>query len=152
MATPRGQYLTFKLEREEYAIEILRIQEIRGHSRITPIPNTPAYVKGVVNLRGTVIPVVDLRCRLGMPETTYTRFTAIVVVTLATKVIGLLVDEVSDVVDIQPAAVQAPPEFGGQGDTRFIAGLAHAGERLIVLLSLDTILRDDPASPIPTPA
>ena len=89
-----GQYLTFQLGREEYAIEILRVQEIRGHSRITPIPNTPAYVKGVINLRGTVVPVVDLRCRLGMPETSDMRFSAIVVVTVGTKIVGLFVDEV----------------------------------------------------------
>jgi purine-binding chemotaxis protein CheW len=147
-----GQYLTFKLGREEYAIEILRVQEIRGHSRITPIPNTPAYVKGVINLRGTVVPVVDLRCRLGMPETSDMRFSAIVVVTVGTKIVGLFVDEVSDVADIQHSEVQAPPEFGAQADTRFIAGLVHVGERLIVLLSLDTILRDDPSAPLPSPA
>ena len=147
-----GQFLTFKLGREEYALEILRIQEIRGYSRITPIPHTPAYLKGVINLRGTVVPVVDLRCRLGMPETAYSRFTAIVVVTIGTKVTGLLVDEVSDVVDIQDTEIQAPPELGGQADARSIAGLAHVGGRLIVLLSLDAIVRDDPAAPLPNPA
>ena len=147
-----GQYLTFKLGREEYAIEILRVQEIRGHSRITPIPNTPAHVKGVINLRGTVVPVVDLRRRLGMPETSDMKFSAIVVVTIGTKIVGLFVDEVSDVVDIQDAAVQAPPEFGAPAETRFIAGLVHVGERLIVLLSLDTILRDEPSALLPSPA
>jgi purine-binding chemotaxis protein CheW len=147
-----AQNLTFKLGREEYAIEILRVQEIRGHSRITPIPNTPDYVKGVINLRGTVVPVVDLRRRLGMPETSDMRFSAIVVVTVGTKIVGLFVDEVSDVVDIPHAEVQAPPEFGAQADTRLIAGLVHVGERLIVLLSLDTILRDDPSAPLPSPA
>src|SRR5207237_9026168 len=94
-----GQYLTFKLWREEYAIEILRVQEIRGHSRITPIPNTPAYVKGVINLRCTVVPVVDLRCRLGMPDASDMRFSAIVVVPVGATIVGLFVDEVSDVAD-----------------------------------------------------
>ena len=106
----------------------------------------------MINLRGTVVPVVDLRCRLGMPESSDMRFSAIVVVTVGAKIVGLFVDEVSDVADIQHAEVQAPPEFGAHAETRFIAGLVHVGERLIVLLSLDTILREDPSTPLPSPA
>ena len=87
-----------------------------------------------------------------MPETSDMRFSAIVVVTVGAKIVGLFVDEVSDVADIQHAEIQAPPEFGAHAETRFIAGLVHVGERLIVLLSLDTILREDPSTPLPSPA
>src|SRR5262245_63684784 len=95
-----NQFLTFRLQEEEYGIEILRVQEIKGFSRITPIPNTPSYIKGAMNLRGTVVPIVDLRCKFGMPEAEYNQFTVIIVVTVGKKIVGLVVDAVSDVLNI----------------------------------------------------
>src|SRR5258708_31065904 len=94
------QFLTFTLDDEDYGIDTLRVQEIKGFSRITPIPNTPKYIKGVLNLRGTVVPVVDLRSKFGMPETDYNQFTDIIVVTVGKRVMGLLVESVSAVLNI----------------------------------------------------
>jgi purine-binding chemotaxis protein CheW len=134
------QYLTFSLDTEEYGIDILRVQEIKSSGAITPIPNTPGHLRGVMNLRGTIIPVVDLRARLGMAEAEPSYFTAIVVIAVGAKIVGLIVDSVSDVVSIPPTDVQAPTDFGGHVDTRFISGLARANERLVVLLNIEGLL------------
>jgi len=142
-AADGNQYLTFTLGQEEYGVEILKVQEIRGFSTITPIPNTPRYLKGVMNLRGTIIPVVDLRSKFAMAEAEYNRFTVIIVVTVGAKVIGLIVDAVSDVLNIPKADIQATPDFGAQVETRFISGMAKAGEKLVVLLDIDKLLRGD---------
>jgi purine-binding chemotaxis protein CheW len=142
-ATDGSQYLTFSLGEEEYGVEILKVQEIKGYSTITPIPHTPPYIKGVMNLRGTIIPVVDLRGKLGMAETEYNQFTVIIVVTVGTKMMGLIVDAVSDVLSIPRSEVQATPDFGGQVDVRFVSGVAKAGEKLVVLLDIDKILVGD---------
>jgi purine-binding chemotaxis protein CheW len=139
-ATDGSQYLTFTLGDEEYGVDILKVQEIKGYSAITPIPNTPPYIKGVMNLRGTIIPVVDLRTKFAMAGTAYTRFTVIIVVAVGTKVVGLVVDAVSDVLNIPQADVQPAPDFGCQADTRFINGMAKAGDKLIVLLDIDKVL------------
>lgn len=142
-ATDGSQYLTFTLGQEEYALEILKVQEIKGYSAVTPIPNTPRYIKGVMNLRGTIIPVVDLRSKFSMPEAEYNQFTVIVVVTVGTKIMGLVVDAVSDVLNIPKRDIQETPDFGGQVDARFISGMAKAGEKLVVLLDIERILGGD---------
>src|SRR5262245_48308588 len=111
-ASGSGQYLTFRLGGEEYGVEILRVQEIKGFSTATPIPNTPPYVLGVMNLRGTIIPVIDLRARLGMPKADATQFSVIVVVRVSARVVGVVVDGVSDVLDIPASDVQPAPELG----------------------------------------
>jgi purine-binding chemotaxis protein CheW len=139
-AADGSQYLTFTLGQEEYGLEILKVQEIKGYSAITPIPNTPPYIKGVMNLRGTVIPVVDLRSKLSMSEAEYNQFTVIIVVTVGTKVMGLIVDAVSDVLNIPKSDIQATPDFGAQVDARFINGMAKAGEKLVVLLDIEKVL------------
>jgi purine-binding chemotaxis protein CheW len=142
-ATDGDQYLTFALGDGEYAVEILTVQEIRGYSAITAIPNTPAYVKGVMNLRGTVVPVVDLRAKLGMATAEDTPFTVIIVVTVGARVMGVVVDAVSDVLNIPAADVQPTPDFGGAVDADFITGMAKAGDKLVVLLDLDRVLGAD---------
>jgi len=139
-ATDGSQYLTFRLGEEEYGVEILKVQEIKGYSTITPVPNTPAYRKGVMNRRGTIVPVVDLRAKFGMSETEYTAFTVIIVLTVGTKVVGLIVDGVSDVLNIPKTDIQATPDFGAQVDARFISGMAKAGDKLVVLLDIDRVL------------
>ena len=141
------QYLTFALGGEEYGIEILRVQEIRGYSPITPLPNTPGYVKGMMNLRGTIIPVVDLRSRLSITAAEPGPFTVIIVVRVGTKVKGMIVDAVSDVVSIPATEIQAPPDFGTRPEARFVKGLAGAGDKLLVLLDLDQALLKDDAAP-----
>ncbi len=139
-ATDGSQYLTFTLGHEEYGVEILKVQEIKGCLAITPIPNTPAHIKGVMNLRGTIIPVVDLRQKFGLQAGEANAFTVIIVVKVGPKVMGLIVDGVSDVLNIPIADIQATPDFGAQVDARFISGMAKAGERLVVLLDIDRVL------------
>ncbi len=142
-ATDGNQFLTFALGDEEYGVEILKVQEIRGYSAVTPIPNTPPYIKGVMNLRGTIIPVVDLRAKLAMREAEYNQFTVIIVVNVGTKVMGLVVDGVSDVLNIPRTDIQATPDFGSEVDARFISGMAKAGEKLVALLDIDKVLVGD---------
>lgn len=134
-----NQFLTFRLQDEEYGIEILRVQEIKGFSRITPIPNTPCYIKGAMNLRGTVVPIVDLRTKFGLPEAEYNQFTVIIVVTVGKKIVGLVVDAVSDVLNIRDDAIEPTPELGGI-DTAIMTGMAKTNDRLVMLLDIDRLM------------
>jgi purine-binding chemotaxis protein CheW len=147
LAADGNQFLTFRLESEEYGLEILRVQEIKGHSTITPLPNTPPEVKGVMNLRGTVIPIIDLRTRLGLPASAYTRFTVIIVVTVGTKVVGLVVDAVSDVLNVSAQEVVPAPDFGAGVDTSFMTGMARTGERLVTLLNVSCLVGQEAGGP-----
>lgn len=135
------QLLTFALNEQDFGIDILRVQEIRNFTRVTPIPNMPESIKGVMNLRGTVIPIVDLRTRFEMPSADYTQFTVIIVVNVGTKVMGLVVDAVSDVLDVGTDAIEPAPSINGI-DTTFITGLAKSGERLVTVLNIDELLGD----------
>ncbi len=137
-----SQYLTFSLGAEEYGIELLKVQEIKGYLPVTPIPNTPRYIQGVMNLRGAVIPVVDLRARFGMEGITYTQFNVIIVINVGTRVMGLLVDAVSDVLNLGPGELRPAPDFGTQVDIRFITGMASAGDKIAVLLDIDSLLTE----------
>ncbi len=141
-AAGTSQFLTFTLGDEQYGVEILKVQEIKGYSAVTPIPNTPAHIKGVMNLRGIVVPVVDLRAKFSMPSAEYNKFTVIIVVTIREKVMGLVVDAVSDVLDIPPSEIRMAPDLGVRVDTRFISGMASIGETLTVLLDIERLLSD----------
>ena len=140
LATGGHQYLTFTLGGEEYGLEILRVQEIKGYSKVTPIPNTPPHVRGVLNLRGTVIPVIDLRERFALARADSTKFNVVIVATVGTRVIGLLVDAVSDVLSVGDGDVGEAPDFGAGVDTTFLTGIAKAGKRLITLLNADKLM------------
>ena len=141
--TDGAQYLTFALGDEEYGVAILNVQEIKGYAPVTPIPNTPPWVRGVMNLRGTIVPVIDLRLRLGMPAADYGPFTVIVVLAVASKVVGAIVDAVSDVLSIPDGQVQQTPDLGVAIDVRFVGGIAQAGDKLVILLDAETLLRHD---------
>lgn len=136
------QFLTFLLDGQEYGVELLNIQEIRGFSPITPIPNVPSHVRGVMNLRGTVLPVIDLRMKFHIPEVEYTKFTVIVIITVAEKMVGLLVDAVSDVLMVEPSALRPAPDFGSSVDTRFISGVFQTHDHLAVALNLEQLLTE----------
>ncbi len=136
-----NQFLTFTLNDQDFGIEILRVQEIKNFTRVTHIPNTPACIRGMMNLRGTVVPVVDLRSKFNMPVTEYSQFTVIIVVNLGAKIMGLVVDAVSDVLNIEPDAIEATPNLGAI-DTSFITGLAKSGDRLVTLLNIEQLLFD----------
>lgn len=144
-----SQFLTFQLEAEEYGLEILRVQEIKGYSKVTPLPNTPREIRGVMNLRGTVVPIIDLRCRFGLTEAEYTRFTVIIVVNVGVKIVGLVVDAVSDVLNVSAREMVPAPDLGAGVDTSFMTGMARAGDRLITLLNVDRLVgQSDSISPM----
>ncbi len=134
------EYLTFTLGDEEYGIDILRVQEIKGYSAVTPIPNAPPHLKGVMNLRGTVVPVVDLRVKFGMPSQPYDRFTVVIMVMVDARVVGLVVDAVSDVLNVADDEKVPPPEMGCDVDTSFLTGLAKSADRLISLLAIERVV------------
>jgi purine-binding chemotaxis protein CheW len=141
-----SQFLSFILGSEEYGIEILRVQEIRGYSAITPIPNTPPHIRGLINLRGTVAPVADLRAKFGMPAVEYNRFTVIILVAVSGKTVGLIVDAVSDVLNLAEDRIQPPPDLGSQVDVRFLRGVVAFDDRLVGVLDLDRLLGEDVAA------
>ncbi len=135
-----SQFLTFRLSTEEYAIEILRVQEIRGYSAITPIPNMPPYMRGFMNLRGTVVPIVDLRIKFGIADVEYNQFTVIIVANVSSRVVGLVVDSVSDVLSIPAKDIEPPPALGAGIDTSFLTGMAKSNDRLIALLEIEKVV------------
>jgi purine-binding chemotaxis protein CheW len=139
-AADGDQFLTFILHDEEYGIEILRVQEIKGYTKVRPIPNAPTYIKGAMNLRGTVVPVVDLRIRLGMPEAEYNQFTVIIVVSVGSKIVGLVVDAVSDVLDIAQNQIDETPAIAGEIDNGVFQGMGKVGDKLVLLLNVDRLL------------
>ncbi len=137
------QFLTFNLADEYYGVDILKVQEIKGYTTVTRIPNTPNYLKGVLNLRGTIVPIVDLRMKFGMGMTEPTPFTVVVVVNVRNRVMGFLVDAVSDVLDLNAKNIQPPPELGNAVDITFVAGIGNANDRLVTLLDIDRVLTEE---------
>lgn len=138
-----AQYLTFILNSEQYGLSILQVQEIRGWEQVTRIPNSPGFVKGVVNLRGNIVPVFDLRLRFGLPSTDYTKETVVIVVRAgkegAKRSMGLVVDAVSDVLVVREDQINATPQFGSSVPTENIKGLATDGDKMVMLLDLDSL-------------
>jgi purine-binding chemotaxis protein CheW len=138
------QYLTFILAGEEYGIDILRVQEIRGWTKATTIPNAPAYLKGVINLRGTIVPIVDLRERFGLEHLPYGPTTVVIVVRVQGETrerdMGIVVDAVSEVYNFNAKDRQAPPDLGGAIDDQFVQGLSTVEEKMIILLDIDRLM------------
>ncbi len=138
------QFLTFTLAEEEYGVDILRVQEVKGWAPVTKIPRSPDYVQGVLNLRGTIVPVVDLRMRFHLDRIDYTRRTVIVVINIeidaGRRVIGVVADGVSDVINVPVENVKDAPDFGTKVHTDFISGLATIDENMVMLLDIDKLL------------
>lgn len=141
MSGGTNQFLTFALNDQEFGIEILRVQEIKNFTRVTPIPNMPECIKGVMNLRGTVVPIVDLRRKFNMPFAEYNQFTVIIVVNVGARIMGLVVDAVSDVLNVGDESIEGAPDLGSI-DTSFIKGLAKSSDRLVTLLDIEQLLSD----------
>ena len=145
--TKAGKYLTFKLANEDYGIFLLKVREIIGMMPITSVPKTPAFIKGVINLRGKVIPVTDLRMRFDMPEADYTDRTCIIVVEVAGQdtaiQMGIVVDAVTEVLPVKAEEIEVPPEFGAKVDTRYILGMANMDGTVKILLDIDRVLTED---------
>ena len=144
MAWLAGKYLTFKLDAEEFGLQILKVQEIIKMMEITRVPRTPLFVRGVINLRGKVIPVVDLRLKFEMETRATTDKTCVIVLTVrrgaGPVVMGIIVDEVSEVLDVGGGSIEPPPEFGVAVDTSFILGMGKIGGRVVSLLDVDKVL------------
>ena len=137
-----SKYLTFKLAEEEYGVEILKVREIFGMQDITTVPRMPVYMKGVINLRGKVIPVVDLRLKFGLDEIEHTEETCIIVVDVGTEV-GIIVDTVSEVLDITGDNIEPPPAMGASVDTSFILGMGKVGDAVKILLDINRVMTSD---------
>ncbi len=146
MDAKAGKYLTFALHTEEYGLEILKVREIIGYMAITKVPRTSEYIKGVINLRGQVIPIIDLRLKFGMPEAEVTEKTCIIVVEALKdgmeKQVGVIVDGVSEVLDISQEQIEPAPEFGGSVDRALILGMAKIESKIVILLDIDRVLFD----------
>ena len=154
MGALAGKYLTFKLDVEEFGLEILKVQEIIKMMEITRVPRTPAFVRGVINLRGKVIPVVDLRLKFEMEARENTEKTCVIVVTVrrtgGAVVMGIIVDEVSEVLDVAGTSIEPAPEFGGAVDTTFILGMGKIGERVVTLMDVDRVLSGEDVAAVGT--
>lgn len=139
-STKAGKYLTFSLAGEEYGLEILKVREIIGLMDITAVPRTPQFVRGVINLRGKVIPVIDLRAKFTMPTAEITDETCIIVVCVGSVEMGILVDKVSEVLDVAASEIEDTPSFGVNINTDFILGMGKASSKVIILLDIDKVM------------
>lgn len=139
-ASSGGEFLSFTLGNEHYGVDILKVQEIRGYDAVTRVPDAPDYIKGVINLRGTIVPVIDLRLKLHLHEARYDAFTVMIVLNVEDRVVGIVVDSVSDVIPLAAEQIRATPEFGAAVDTRVISGIGTHDERMLILLDIETLL------------
>jgi purine-binding chemotaxis protein CheW len=136
----KGEFLTFRLGGEEYGIDILRVQEIRSYEQPTRIANTPEFLRGVVNLRGVIVPIVDLRLKLSCAEADFNAFTVVIVLNVKGRVIGAVVDSVSDVLDLPHEAIKPAPGMGSVVDTTYLIGIATIAERMLILMDIESLM------------
>ena len=136
-----NQYLTFILGKETYGLDILKVQEIRGWTQVTQIPNAPNYIRGVINLRGEIVPILDLRRRFEMDELEFTATTVVIVVNVQDRTIGMVVDGVSDVINMPEGELKASPDFGTAIDASFVQGLAALEQKMVIILAIDKMLQ-----------
>lgn len=148
LATDEGQYLTFTVGNEFYGVDILRVREIKGLTSVTQVPMTPNYIKGVIKLRGTIIPIVDLRLRFGMPPAEPTPFTVIVILAVQDLAMGIIVDSVSDVLMIPRQELQWAPTLGGAANMTVTRQIAKVGGRVVFLLDIERLLSDSDSAAI----
>ena len=136
-----GEFLTFRLGGESYGIEILKVQEIRGYEAPTAIANAPDFIKGVINLRGVIVPILDLRIKFRLAQAAYDDFTVVIILNVAHRVVGVVVDSVSDVITLAGEAIRATPEFASSTfDTKYITGLGTVDERMLILLDIEKLM------------
>ena len=138
-----GEFLTFRLGSEEYGIDILKVQEIRSYDAPTRIATAPAFIKGVINLRGVIVPIVDLRLKLGCETAKYNSFTVVVVLNVKGRVVGVVVDSVSDVLALEPGTIKRAPEMSSVIDTSFITGLCSVGDRMLILMDIEGLMASE---------
>lgn len=141
--TALREYLTFALGAEEYGLDILRVQEIRGCDAVTTLVNAPPYIKGVINLRGVIVPIVDMRIKFGLGQATYDQFTVVIILSVAGRVVGMVVDGVSEVVQLSPEQIRSVPQFGTLLDTAYIDGLAELEGRMVILVDIEKLMTSE---------
>ncbi len=134
------EYLTFSLGKEEYGMDILKVQEIRGYDAVTKIANAPPFLKGVINLRGVIVPIIDLRIKFNLANQIYDEFTVVIIINVLGRVIGIVVDGVSDVVSLMPEQIKPPPEFGTGIDTRYITGIGTFNDQMLILTDIEQLM------------
>lgn len=134
------EYLTFRLDQEEYGIDILKVQEIRGYEQPTRIANAPAFIKGVVNLRGTIVPIVDMRLKFNCAQADYNSFTVVIILNLRDRVVEIVVDSVSDVMELSAENIRSAPDVESAIDNGCILGLGSVGERMLILLDIEKLM------------
>ena len=135
-----NEFLAFTLGKEEYGIDILKVQEIRGYEAVTRIANAPEFVKGVVNLRGIIVPIVDMRIKFNLGEPTYDQFTVVIILNISGRVVGMVVDSVSDVITLSPEQIKPAPEMGTAFNTDYLIGLGTLDERMLILVDIDKLM------------
>ena len=134
------EFLTFTLGQEEYGVDILKVQEIRGYDTVTRIPEAPDFIKGVINLRGTIVPVVDMRLKFHLASAEYNEFTVMIILNVARRVVGMVVDGVSDVMQLSAEQIRPAPEFGSSVNTRFITGIGTLEQRMLILIDIEKLM------------
>lgn len=134
------EFLTFTLGSEEYGLDILKVQEIRGYDAVTPIANMPAFIKGVINLRGIIVPIVDLRIKFGLGKVEYDQFTVVIILNIGSRVVGIVVDGVSDVLTLSADQIKPAPELSATLDTGYILGLGTVAERMLILVDIEKLM------------
>ena len=137
------ELLTFTLGNEEYGIDILKVQEIRGYETVTAIANAPEFIKGVINLRGIIVPIVDMRIKFKLGKVTYDDTTVVIILNISKRVVGMVVDGVSDVITLKSNQVKPAPEFGAGLDTHYLQGLGTVDERMIILVEIEKLMNSD---------
>ncbi|MBL8384926.1 MAG: chemotaxis protein CheW [Burkholderiales bacterium] len=135
-----NEFLTFRLGEEEYGIDILKVQEIRGYDTVTRIANTPAFLKGVINLRGSIVPIVDLRIKFALGEPTYDQFTVVIILNVGGRVVGIVVDSVSDVLTLAEEQIRPAPDFSAVLATQYVKGLGAIDERMLILVDIEALI------------
>jgi purine-binding chemotaxis protein CheW len=135
-----SEFLTFRLGAEEYGIDILKVQEIRSYEAPTRIANAPSFIKGVVNLRGVIVPIVDLRLKLGCDSNEYNDFTVVIVLNVRGRVVGAVVDSVSDVLELSRDSIKPAPEMASAVDTSFITGISNVNDRMLILMDIESLM------------
>ena len=142
-AAPKKEFLSFKLGQEEYCLDILSVQEIRGYDTVTSIANTPDFIKGVINLRGNIVPIVDMRIKFRLSEARYDTTTIVIILNLNKKMIGIVVDSVSDVIALPVEAIREAPRFGSAINTEFISGMATVDGNMLIVVDIQKLLSSD---------
>ncbi len=140
IATDTREYLTFRLDQEEYGIDILKVQEIRGYERPTRIANAPPFLKGVVNLRGTIVPIIDMRLKFNCPRADYNSFTVVIILNLRNRIAGIVVDSVSDVMELPADSLKAAPDIESVIGSEVVLGLGSLGSRMLILLDIEKLM------------